>query len=67
MSSLLTREAILARDDEQSETVEVPEWDGSVRVRGLTGRERDLWEHSLTEDKPGRRRKKNACCPNQHG
>ena len=58
MSSLLTREAILARDDEQSETVEVPEWDGSVRVRGLTGRERDLWEQSLTEDKPGRRRKK---------
>ena len=58
MGKLLTRDAILTRDDEQSEIVAVPEWDGSVRVRGLTGRERDLWEQSLTEGTPGRRRKK---------
>ncbi len=38
---LLTRESILAAQDIKSEDVEVPEWGGSVRVRMMTGSERD--------------------------
>lgn len=45
----LTREAILAAKDIETEEVEVPEWGGSVLVRGLTGRERDEWEASMSE------------------
>ena len=35
---LLTRDAILAAADIQTETVPVPEWGGEVAVRPLTGR-----------------------------
>lgn len=45
--TLLSREAILAYDDSQSEDVEVPEWGGAVRVVGLTGVERDRFEASV--------------------
>jgi hypothetical protein len=44
---LLTRDDILAIDDTQSEVVAVPEWGGSVTVRGLTGTERDQFEASF--------------------
>lgn len=46
---LLTREAILTADDLQVEVVEVPEWGGTVRVRGLTGAERDAFEASVID------------------
>jgi hypothetical protein len=42
--TLLTRDEILAVDDLLSEDVPVPEWGGTVRVRGLTGLERDKFE-----------------------
>jgi hypothetical protein len=48
MGALLTKEAILAADDIQSERIPVPEWGGDVMVRGLTGSQRDAWEASLT-------------------
>lgn len=48
------RERILAFDDQQFEDVEVPEWQTTVRVRGLTGAERDAWEGSLMRQE-GRR------------
>lgn len=38
---LLTREQILAAQDLKSEDVEVAEWGGRVRVRMMTGAERD--------------------------
>ncbi|MBA0126280.1 hypothetical protein H0B56_12080 [Haloechinothrix sp. YIM 98757] len=38
--SLLTADEILATDDIPYEDVEVPEWGGTVRVRGLTGTQR---------------------------
>lgn len=41
---LLSREQILAATDRRFEDVPVPEWGGSVRVRSLTGAERDRWE-----------------------
>lgn len=48
---LLDRAAILAASDIQSELVDVPEWGGSVMVRGLTGAERDAFERSLVEQR----------------
>ena len=43
----LTKEQILQADDLEMEVVEVPEWGGSVLVRGLTGTERDAFEGSI--------------------
>lgn len=45
----LTRDAILQADDLLVEDVEVPEWGGVVRVRGLTGAERDAFESEIVE------------------
>lgn len=41
---VLGRDAILAAQDLRVELVEVPEWGGSVYVRGLSGSERDKFE-----------------------
>lgn len=41
---LLNREAILAADDLPYEDVPVPEWGGTVRIRTLSGTERDAFE-----------------------
>ena len=45
--SLLSKTAILAAQDLQTEDVEIPEWGGAVRVRSFTGRERDAFEASM--------------------
>lgn len=47
--ALLTKEAILKADDMKWEDVPVPEWGGTIRVRVLTGRERDLFDDSMVE------------------
>lgn len=47
----LSRGDILERDDILVEDVYVKEWGGTVRVRTLTARERDLWEDSRTTRK----------------
>ena len=44
---LLSREAILGADDRKTEDVAVPEWGGTVRVRGLSGTERDAYEAGI--------------------
>lgn len=44
---ILTREQILAAQDIATETIDVPEWGGAVRVRGLTGAERDQYESTI--------------------
>ena len=44
---LLDREGILKADDLPSEDVEVPEWGGVVRVRTMTGAERDEFEATV--------------------
>lgn len=56
--ALLTAAEILAADDLPTEDVEVPEWGGTVRVRALTGAERDALEASVVEQK-GRKTKTN--------
>lgn len=43
----LSREEILSKHDMMVQDVEVPEWGGTVRVRSLTGEERDNFEKSL--------------------
>ena len=51
---MLTREAILAAQDLTTQDVAVPEWGGSVRIRSMTGAERDAFGASLVnaEGKP---------------
>jgi hypothetical protein len=45
--TLLSKNEIFAADDRVFEDVEVPEWGGTVRVRGLNGTERDAYEASM--------------------
>jgi hypothetical protein len=45
--ALLGKADILAADDIAYEDVPVPEWNGSVRVRGLTGTQRSLIEATM--------------------
>ncbi|HVK21368.1 MAG TPA: hypothetical protein VM677_08410 [Actinokineospora sp.] len=52
---LLTRDAILLAPDRVTEDVHVPEWGGTVRVRGLSGAERDRFEASVTGTKAARK------------
>lgn len=47
--TFLTADDILSADDRKSEPVEVPEWGGTVLVRGLSGEDRDAYESGLTE------------------
>jgi len=47
----LSKDAILAADDLQVEDVQVPEWGGWVRVRGLSGVERDAFEQEMAKRK----------------
>lgn len=44
---LLSKEQILSVSDLPTETVEVPQWGGSVCVRGLTASERDGFEDAI--------------------
>lgn len=44
MTKYLSREEILAVDDQKYEDVAVPEWGGTIKVRGLTGAQRDDFE-----------------------
>lgn len=46
---LLSRDAILAAEDLPREMIAVPEWGGSVYVRGMNGRERDEYERAIME------------------
>lgn len=45
--ALLTKNQIVQADDIKHRDVEVPEWGGTVRVRGLTARERSLIEATM--------------------
>lgn len=54
----LTRDQILAVNDVQIEAVAVPEWGGTIYVRGMSGTERDAFESSIVEIR-GKSRKMN--------
>lgn len=44
MSGLLSRDQILEADDSKTVDVEVPEWGGTVRVKAMSGQQRDRYE-----------------------
>lgn len=48
----LSKDDIFKADDRPTRDVEVPEWGGTVRVRGLSGAARDEFEESLRETRP---------------
>lgn len=48
---LLTKDVILSADDLGHEDLEVPEWGGTVRIRALTGAERDAYEASMQQQR----------------
>ena len=48
---MLTKDSILKADDLPREEVAIPEWNGSVWVRTLTGKERDEFESSCVTKK----------------
>ena len=52
----LSRDDILKAADNEPEEIDVPEWGGSVLVRGMTGRERDAFELSMLQPGRGGRR-----------
>jgi len=49
--ALLNKQAILDVQDIDIEKVEVPEWDGYVFVKGMTGMERDTFEASIVQQR----------------
>lgn len=55
MTKILSKADILGCHDMRIKTVEVPEWGGSVRLRSLTGAERDAFEALLVKDIDGKR------------
>lgn len=56
--ALLSAVDILNAEDLETKDVEVPEWGGTVRVRALTGAERDKLEASVVKQQ-GRKQKMN--------
>lgn len=48
---MLTKDQILESQDIPEQVVEVPEWGGFVKVRGMTGIERDQFESSIMRGK----------------
>lgn len=52
---LLTKEQIWAAHDLRTVDVSVPEWGGEVRVKTLTGSERDQYEAESVKTNKGRR------------
>ena len=48
---MLNKDQILQAKDLPTETVEVPEWGGSVIVKTMTGTERDAYESSIVKGK----------------
>jgi hypothetical protein len=52
MTTYLTKEEILQADDIQYDEVPVPEWGGTVRIKTLTGEERDAFEEKIIQRDP---------------
>lgn len=47
MGSYLSKDQIVGADDRPTRDVDVPEWGGTVRVRALSGSDRDAYEASM--------------------
>ena len=55
---LLSKTDILGANDATYEDVAVPEWGGTVRVKALSGAERDRFEASIVGDGQGKKKPK---------
>ncbi len=55
MTKILSKAEILQSSDMRIQLVAVPEWGGSVRLRSLTGAERDAFEATLVKEVDGKR------------
>jgi len=55
----LSRAQIFEAEDRQYDTVPCPEWGGDVRLRSITGAQRDAYEQSMVEQR-GNDRKVNV-------
>lgn len=50
-SAFLSRDAILKAQDIESVILDIPEWGGTINVRGMSGHERDQFEQSLIQQR----------------
>ena len=50
---MLTKENILDANDLPIQEVSVPEWNGSVRLKTMSGKERDVFEGIIQKQKKG--------------
>lgn len=48
---MLTKEQILGSSDLPTESVEVPEWGGTIYIRTMSGSDRDAFEQSMIDGK----------------
>lgn len=48
---LLSRDQILGAEDRTFEEVDCPEWGGTVRLRSISGAERDAYEQGLIQQR----------------
>jgi hypothetical protein len=48
---MLDRDSILASDDLPRQEVDVPEWGGSIWIRGMSGVERDSFDLAMAADR----------------
>lgn len=53
MTKMIGRSEILAADDLKDRVVEVPEWGGAVRIKAMSGVERDRFEKMAIARKRG--------------
>jgi len=51
--SLLTKQQILQAEDIKTEVVLVPEWEGEVIVRTMSGTDRDIWDKLMFKESDG--------------
>jgi hypothetical protein len=58
--AILSKEQILAAQDLETETVDVPQWGGSVLVRSMTARERGQLMANIVDQQGGARKVKYA-------
>lgn len=54
--ALLSRDEILSAEDQDFDEVDCPEWGGTVRIRSISGTERDAYEASCIIQKGNDRR-----------
>lgn len=46
---MLSRDQILSAQDIKADEIDIPEWGGTVRLRQMTGRQRDEFERALSD------------------